>query len=123
MCGRHIIAANIDRVVYIEPYPKSMTSNLYDKEVKIDGDAEHSQISDHAVKFEPFIGVAPRFFEQLFSAPKSKDNAGYTIEWVKEKALPRFTSLSTSHLPREAVMATQVSQISKIDDLQVLENE
>ncbi|QTD57194.1 anti-phage dCTP deaminase [Parasphingorhabdus cellanae] len=123
MCGRHIVAANIDRVVYIEPYPKSMTSELYDREVKIDGELENSQISEHAVKFEPFIGVAPRFFEQVFSAPKRKDSAGYTIDWIKEKALPRCTSLSTSHLPREAILATQISQISKITNPQVLENE
>ncbi|MGI9361077.1 MAG: anti-phage dCTP deaminase [Parasphingorhabdus sp.] len=122
MCGRHIVAANISRVVYIEPYPKSMTRELYDREVKIDDEVSDIEVSDHAVRFEPFNGVAPRFFEQIFSAPKRKSEDGYTLEWSKSNAQPRCTGLSNSHLSREAIMAAQVCKISRIDDPEVLDN-
>lgn len=122
MCGRHIVAANIDRVVYIEPYPKSMTRELYDREVKIDDEAGEIEVSDHAVRFEPFNGVAPRFFEQIFSAPKRKGEDGYILDWSKNDAIPRCTSLSNAHLPREAVMAAQASRLTRIGDPKVLDN-
>ena len=36
ICARHIISSGIERVIYIEPYPKSMTKNLYEKMLSID---------------------------------------------------------------------------------------
>tara|TARA_R110002124_G_scaffold51895_5_gene149779 strand:- start:417 stop:2006 length:1590 start_codon:yes stop_codon:yes gene_type:complete len=122
MCGRHIIAANISRVVYIEPYPKSMTRELYDHEVIIDDESGELDVSDQAVKFEPFTGVAPRFFENVFSAPKRKNKEGYVLEWSEHSVLPRCAGLSNSHLPKEAVMAAQINQIAKISDPKVLDN-
>src|SRR5690606_9725954 len=36
MCARHIIASGIDRVVYIEPYPKSRAKHLYRRAIQVD---------------------------------------------------------------------------------------
>ena len=32
-CAKHIIAAGLERVVYLEPYPKSRAKTLYDEDI------------------------------------------------------------------------------------------
>ncbi len=61
-CAKHIIAAGITRVVFVEPYPKS-------KAVEFHNDSLVLGFSDrvNAVRFEPFVGVGPRKFFDLFS--------------------------------------------------------
>ena len=36
LCARHIIAAGIDRVVYIEPYPKSRAKEQHSDSISVD---------------------------------------------------------------------------------------
>ncbi|UTW44991.1 hypothetical protein KFE80_11480 [bacterium SCSIO 12696] len=84
MCARHIIAAGISRVVFIEPYPKSMTKQLYSGSVLMDGES-----GDFKVAFESFVGVAPRRYMEFFSMPKRKDDRGKVVEWDGKTAYPR----------------------------------
>lgn len=39
-CAKHILAAGIQRVVYVEPYPKSLVGELYPDSIQIDSDAD-----------------------------------------------------------------------------------
>jgi cytidine deaminase len=73
-CTRHIIAAGVERVVYIEPYPKSLAPRLHDDAISIDEDAAPSG----KVRFEPFVGVGPRKYMELFTARPGarRDNEG-----------------------------------------------
>ncbi|HLO99540.1 MAG TPA: anti-phage dCTP deaminase, partial [Fimbriimonas sp.] len=60
-CAKHIIAAGIKRVVFVEPYLKSKATNLHDEVIKIEY-PEASDSEDHVsavVRFEPFFGVGP----------------------------------------------------------------
>jgi len=82
MCSRHIIEAGIKRVVYIEPYPKSMTKELYKRSVCVDDD----EADEDAVNFQPFVGVAPSKYFELFQMPKRKDDYGYKIDWKPESS-------------------------------------
>src|SRR6478609_1731119 len=69
MCARHIISAGIHEVFYIEPYPKSLTSEMYGEEIEIDSagiSATGPEMSIGKVYFRPFHGVAPRFFAKAF---------------------------------------------------------
>ena len=64
-CAKHIIAAGIRRVVYLEPYPKSRANDLYREEIvleSIDGKEVPGQ-----VVFSAYSGIAPRKYRQLFS--------------------------------------------------------
>lgn len=54
-CARHVVAAGVQRVVYIEPYPKSLAPRLHDDAIAIDEDVPPSG----KVRFEPFVGVGP----------------------------------------------------------------
>ncbi len=64
VCARHIVAAGIGRVVYIEPYPKSRVSQLFRDSI---GLADRASNTGNLVRFEPFLGIAPRGFTNLFS--------------------------------------------------------
>lgn len=61
ICAKHIVAAGIKRVVYIEPYPKSRVLDLLDDFIVLDADVEEK------VRFEPFVGIGPRRYVDMFS--------------------------------------------------------
>lgn len=101
-CAKHIIAAGIKRVVYIEPYPKSKAFKFYPAEIS-DG-----KPSDDKVIFEPFIGVGPQRFVDLFAisstrwyARKRKDKQGYKIEWQRDTAELRNPISKINYLDSE----------------------
>ncbi|HUQ92926.1 MAG TPA: anti-phage dCTP deaminase [Bryobacteraceae bacterium] len=78
-CTRHIVAAGIQRVVYIEPYAKSHAAPLHEDSIRVETVAKglSGTAKDLRVPFEPFIGVGPRRFFDLFSMMLS---AGYPID-------------------------------------------
>lgn len=61
VCAKHIVAAGIGRVLYIEPYPKSRVSTLYGDSISLE------ETEAGKVCFAPFVGVAPRRYVELFS--------------------------------------------------------
>ncbi|MBF4374960.1 anti-phage dCTP deaminase [Vibrio anguillarum] len=72
-CARHIVAAGILRVVYIEPYEKSLALKLHD-------DALTDANGTHKVVLVPFEGVSPRRFEAFFRQnTKRKNDEGRVI--------------------------------------------
>lgn len=79
MCTRHIIAAGIGEVVYIEPYPKSLAVELYGRAIRVDD--EITEMDDRRVHFRPFIGVSPSKYLDLFKFRKRKDDQGFVKEW------------------------------------------
>lgn len=82
MCARHIVSSGISKVLYIEPYPKSLTAELYADAILIDPDkTSEAELGDRRVVFSSFIGVSPIKFAELFSYRKGKTSEGYTITW------------------------------------------
>ncbi len=81
-CARHIIAAGIDRVVYIEPYPKSLAQEFHQDAIAFDEAALHDK-----VRFTPYVGVAPRLYMKLFSMVTRKGPDGNTVAWEKRLRL------------------------------------
>lgn len=84
-CARHIIAAGIMEVYYIEPYRKSLA-------IKLHGDAITEDEKDNSkVRILPFDGVAPTRYLKLFRAPRdSRKSSGKMIRVDPKKAQPRF---------------------------------
>lgn len=87
-CAKHIIAAGIKKVVYIEPYPKSKALEFYTNEI-----SQNEQDSKEKVIFVPFKGVGPHRFIDLFSmhsirwySRNRKDKNGYVVQWDRDKA-------------------------------------
>lgn len=78
-CAKHVVAAGILRVVYVEPYPKSLVLELFNDSISIDADSECSS----KVRFQSFVGVAPRQFMHLFQVgdlPR-KSPSGKVVDW------------------------------------------
>ena len=73
-CAKHIVASGVSRVVYIEPYEKSKAFVLHPDSIAA---AEPGENYPGKVRFEPFVGVGPRKFFDLFSM---KHGSGYPLE-------------------------------------------
>lgn len=107
-CAKHIIDAGIERVVYVEPYPKSRALDLHSEAISLKTCHDHQPEKDR-VTFEPFTGVGARRFLDLFSMSlgggsklKRKDKQGGTVEWMKERAVARTPLLPKSYLEVES---------------------
>ena len=95
LCARHIIAAGISRVVYIEPYPKSMAPSLYDDSLVVDSPDRVAG----KVTFEAFVGISPTIYMNLFSSEgKRKTKSGDSVSWSPETAQPRTNRFENSYL-------------------------
>jgi deoxycytidylate deaminase len=67
-CTRHIVAAGIERVIYIEPYAKSRAQELHDDAIVVEEKAVLSSRNSHQrVPFTHFVGIGPRKYFDLFS--------------------------------------------------------
>lgn len=69
-CARHLVAAGIDEVQFIEAYPKSRALSLHSDSIvrQVAGWAPPSSGEKGATKvlFRPFTGVAPRLYSRAF---------------------------------------------------------
>lgn len=83
-CARHIVAAGIASVVYIEPYQKSLATALHE-----DAITESRDDTDKVI-FRQFDGVAPDNFLRLFRAATSRKKDGKLDRIPADEALPIF---------------------------------
>jgi cytidine deaminase len=81
-CAKHIIAAGIQRVVYLEPYRKSRADTLHGEELSLERtDGRLSE--DGKVVFSSYAGVATRLYRPLFSMTERGAKSGLSItEWA-----------------------------------------
>jgi len=104
-CAKHIIAAGIKRVVFIEPYQKSKAIEFHTDTISVGFNP-----AINTVHFEPFVGVGPRRFFDLFSVRlgagyplKRKDDDGLVIPWeLNQNSKLRVQMLPGSYLELES---------------------
>ncbi|MBX5462308.1 MAG: hypothetical protein IRZ28_14605 [Steroidobacteraceae bacterium] len=96
LCARHIVAAGIKRVVYVEPYPKSVAEELYGDSLTVDAEERSST----KVAFEPFVGISPSLYPLVFRLLPGarKDAHGRAKMWQPAKAEPRLKRFVASYL-------------------------
>lgn len=101
-CARHIIAAGITKVVYIEPYEKSLALALHD-------DALSHAESHSKVWLKPFQGVSPGRYQAFFAnTTPSKNEQGRVIasdKGSKPQVDPEFVD---SYIDLEGKVAAAV---------------
>ena len=115
-CARHIIGAGIVRVVFIEPYAKSKAGELHSDSIAIEVPS-----GDSAVQFEPFVGVAPRRYLEMFDAAartrlghldrRAKDGSSQAL--AEKDALPVFRDAGA--LLQPALPAYRVKELLALD--------
>lgn len=94
-CAKHIVASGIKEVFFIEPYPKSKALGLWSDSMTLKPPT--SYVSDK-LNFNPFVGVGPRSFLDLFSMAQGSGNEikrkseGNTIPWDSQTATLRLSS-------------------------------
>jgi cytidine deaminase len=107
-CARHIIATGLSKVVYIEPYAKSLAAAFHNEALEVDqlpakagGDSVsvgQASEENRRVQCVPFVGVSPRLFMTLFAMRKRKDDSGKILLPDRKSAVPRH-ELVPNHLP------------------------
>lgn len=76
MCAKHIVAAGVLDVVFLEPYPKSLASSLHADSLSIEqGDRGRYQDFPQ-VQFRHFFGITPRRYREFFERTKRKTDNG-----------------------------------------------
>ncbi len=129
-CTRHIVAAGIERVIYIEPYAKSRAEELHDDAILVEEKAlRPSRTSKWRVPFTHFVGIGPRRYFDLFSLNLSsghelarKEN-GKKLTLNIPRAWPRIPLSHFTYIQREILaiedldlLPKQLSMFSEKDD-------
>jgi cytidine deaminase len=107
VCARHLLAAGIREVVFIEPYPKSMALRLYEDAIVMDDSSSESKLV-----FRPFIGVAPRRYIDFFSFRRRKDREGYAVRWQPKGASPTGAT-GTQYILTEQSLTSKLAEKMK----------
>lgn len=121
-CARLIVAAGIEGVYFIEPYPKSRVAEMYDDSIIVDDVSDEFHVS-----FRAFVGIAPRRFGSWFDAPEPKgrhplaevrrrNDDGTWVRWehVKSSRWPRESDHPLAIVTREQrVLADFAAMVAK----------
>jgi deoxycytidylate deaminase len=110
-CAKHIIAAGLRKVVYLEPYPKSRADKLYSEEIVLE--SVEGKIEQGKVVFSAFAGIAPRQYGILFSMSERGAKKGRSIKaWESERR-----SLSPLYVMRNASLAFLAGERQELEKL------
>lgn len=119
-CAKHIIAAGIRKVIYIEPYPKSKALDLYKNEIT----THHHE--KEKVQFIMFEGVGPQRYQDLFAMNstklykrKRKQENGAIITWDRNMASPRYVVPLVNYIEVEK---KEVINYEKFKEIKETEN-
>ncbi|MDX0997089.1 deoxycytidylate deaminase [Sinorhizobium medicae] len=111
MCAKHIVSSGIRKVTFLEPYPKSHAKDLHSDSITFSCTEESAK-----VLFEPFIGISPRRYRDIFEKKKRKDDEGKATMWNKGKPIPRIEDRGSSYIDNEEPAISLV--VRHIIDLQ-----
>jgi len=129
-CTRHIVAAGIERVIYIEPYAKSRAEELHDDAILVEEKSlRPSRSSKWKVPFTHFVGIGPRRYFDLFSLNLSsghelvRKHSGRKLSLNISQAWPRIPLSHFTYIQREIlaiedldILPKQLSMFSEEDE-------
>ena len=104
MCAKHIVAAGIKSVIFLEPYPKSLASDLHSDAIQVEGAPRGRFESYPHVDFEHFHGVTPRRYRELFER-ETRKKSGKFQKYIQGKKRPNINLIAPfyTELEREVV--------------------
>lgn len=85
-CARHIIAAGIDKVYYIEPYEKSLAPEAHSDAIEVLDHDDGAEAAPSKLRFVHFSGVGPRMYPEFFQREARKNDAGEFISSSTSRA-------------------------------------
>jgi deoxycytidylate deaminase len=117
-CTRHVIAAGVSSVTYIEPYPKSRAMDLHNDAICFSYDDAKKT---GQIPFVPFVGIGPRRYLDLFSLDLStgrritrKGEDGKAVFPKRPDRPPRIPMLPFSYLERESKLLQEHEDVLKL---------
>ncbi len=107
-CAKHLVAAGIKRVVFIEPYPKSKALDLHEDSTVLD------EKSDKKVVFEHFVGISPRRYRDIFEKSSRRGSDGTLAEWYRSEPMPVLEDKGPSYIwYEESAVVTTLVEVAK----------
>lgn len=105
-CARHIVAAGISRVVFIEPYSKSLALDLHNDAITLADEPGK-------VQFQQYEGFAPRSSLRVFSSVgrDRKDTSGKYIDLPRRGASPLFPHPLDSYMTSEELVIDELARL------------
>ena len=94
-CTKHLLAAGLSIVIFMEPYPKSKAKELHEHEVEIE------QHSTERVSFMPFIGISPFRYRDIFEKGRRK-SSGIALKWISEGPQPMLDLSAPTYVDLES---------------------
>lgn len=110
MCAKHIVASGISKVVFLEPYPKSLTSDLHSDSVKVEGNTRGNYSNFNYVLFSSFYGITPRRYREFFYRAKRKDKTGSYQEFGKDGPSLMFPDSGPYYANRESDVVLKLNE-------------
>ncbi len=108
MCAKLIIASGIMRVVYVQPYVKSLAGELYSDSIAF----EKVKSTRNMVQFETLKGVTPTGFKRAFAkSEKRKRKDGKAKNWNKNNANPTFLTTIPYYTQAELQSLTELKSL------------
>lgn len=104
-CAKHLVAAGIKRIVYIEPYPKSRALDLHDDSITTD-----QKRKDHVV-LSHFHGISPRRYRDIFEKGKRKNSDNTAKPWYEGTPAPLVGDRYSSHVLFEPLIINDLGKI------------
>jgi Cytidine and deoxycytidylate deaminase zinc-binding region len=88
ICAKNIIGAGLNKVVFLEPYPKSLAFDLHADSIQIEGGDRGQYQSYPSVGFEHFFGVSPHRYRELFERGDRKTEDGQFEDYIDGQKRP-----------------------------------
>ncbi|WP_175429979.1 deaminase [Azospirillum argentinense] len=105
-CARLIVGSGISRVIYIEPYPKSLALTLHKDAISVNEDKKGTH-----VLFLQYEGVAPKNFVRLYKQSGKRKEGGKIVTRQPETASPICRTQLDGFPIREQIVVKRVGQI------------
>lgn len=116
-CTRHIIAAGVKRVFYIEPYGKSRAEELHEDAIIVEEKIFGKRAGIKRVPFTHFVGIGPRRYFDLFSLSLSRGHelirkkCGRTFRIEPGTAWVRLPLSPYNYLEKEQIAVQMLDEL------------
>lgn len=93
-CARHIVASGVTKVIYVQPYERSLAISLHGDSITLESEGAPRTPGDRQkMEFVHFEGVAPRRYISMFLPPGERKKDGIAVLTSlpdRRKAAPEY---------------------------------
>ncbi|MGJ5092179.1 anti-phage dCTP deaminase [Bradyrhizobium oligotrophicum] len=111
ICAKHIVASGVDKVVFLEPYPKSYARELHSDSIEIEGEEKAAK-----VKFLPFLGISPLRYRDFFEKGRRKNkDTGKIIRWAAGIGIPMIEIYHPVYINLETLVSNELKKETRLN--------